>query len=96
VKSVVIAKQVESDLEDIADYIGKDNPERALSFVREIRSRFTQIAERPLSFPLHEEWEAGLRSAVHGRYHILFAVLDETVRIIRVIHAARDIDSLFG
>jgi toxin ParE1/3/4 len=92
----VIARQVESDLDEIADYIGKDNPERALSFVREIRSRFAQIVERPHSFPIHEEWRAELRSAIHGRYHIVFTVIGDTVHIIRVIHGARDIDAMFG
>ncbi len=91
----VIAKEVERDLNDIANYIGKDNPERALSFVREIRSRFSDIAERPYSFPAHDEWGTDLRSAVHGRYHIIFAIIDDVVHIARVIHGARDIDGLF-
>jgi toxin ParE1/3/4 len=96
VKKPFIAKEVETDLDDIADYIGRDNPIRALSFVRELRSYFSTIAERPNSFPKHDKWGDDLRSAVHGRYHIVFTTIDDRVHILRVIHGARDINSLFG
>ncbi len=91
----VIARQVERDLDDIADYIGRENPERALSFVREIRKRFDEVAERPYIFPMHEGWRHELRSALHGRYHIIFTIIEDEVHIVRVIHGARDIDGLF-
>jgi toxin ParE1/3/4 len=95
-KKIIIAIQVENDLDDISDYIAKDNPRRALSFAREVRARFVQIAERPNSFPILEGWNSELRSAIHGRYHIIFIVIDDTAHILRVIHAARDINSLIG
>jgi toxin ParE1/3/4 len=94
-KKPVIAKQAEYDLGDIADYIARDNPERALSFTQEIRKQFNEVAERPLSFQSHDEWGVGLRSALFGRYHIIFSVIDDTVYVLRVIHGARDIDGLF-
>jgi len=33
----------EVDLEEIADYIARDNPQRALSFIHEIRERCQKI-----------------------------------------------------
>jgi toxin ParE1/3/4 len=33
------SNEAESDLEQIADYIAADDPRRALSFVRELRSK---------------------------------------------------------
>lgn len=90
-----LTPEVDSDLEDIADYIIRDNPERALSFVDEVVAKFRVIGERPESFPLVEGMPWPLRSALHGNYRILFEIIDDLPHILRVIHGARDIDSLF-
>jgi toxin ParE1/3/4 len=37
----------EADLEAIGDYVARDNPRRALTFVREMRERCERIAEMP-------------------------------------------------
>jgi len=37
----------EADLEATGDYIARDNPQRALSFVRDLRERCVRIAELP-------------------------------------------------
>lgn len=42
---VVLSNQAEVDLEEIGDYIAADNPVRAVSFVREMREHFHQIAK---------------------------------------------------
>ncbi|MCF9028535.1 type II toxin-antitoxin system RelE/ParE family toxin, partial [Acinetobacter nectaris] len=36
---VIFTKHAENDLEQIADFIAKDNPIRALTFVREIEKK---------------------------------------------------------
>jgi toxin ParE1/3/4 len=89
-KPVEVAPAAREDLHGIALYIADDNPTRALSFVAELEDRFVAIGERPLSFPLREDISPGLRSASHGRYRILFRDRPEAVRIVRVVHAARD------
>jgi len=38
----------------------------------------------------------GFRSFVAGKYVVVYRVLDDTIEIARVIHAARDIRNLFG
>ncbi len=73
------------DLEAIGEYIARDNPTRAVSFIREIKRQFRAIARRPAAFP------AGIRMAVHGKYLILFRVVEKTVRVERVIHGARNL-----
>ena len=83
-----------ADLEEIGDYIARDHPSRALSFVDEIQAHCRRIAERPEAFPSREDLALGLRMAVHGRYLILFRVLSDAVRVERIVHGARRISDL--
>ena len=39
---------IEGDLDDIADYIAQDNPIRAVSFIKDIRTKFRDIQRAPL------------------------------------------------
>lgn len=44
---LVITPLAEIYIEEIGDYIAEDNPNRAVSFIIELRSRFRQIALSP-------------------------------------------------
>ncbi len=90
----IVKAAAQKDLQDIATYIARDNSQRAISFVSELNSKIRTIAERPLSFPMRDEWRAGLRSGLHGQYHIVFEVTDDAVIAIRVLHGARNIPEL--
>ena len=89
-----VRQAARSDLREIADYIARDNSDRADGFVEELIAKMETIADRPFSFPARSEWGAGLRSALHGRYLILFRVDGDLVEIMRVVHGARDIEGL--
>jgi toxin ParE1/3/4 len=47
--------------------------------------------EAPLSYPGREDLAPGLRMAPLGRYVIFYRVLDDMVRIERVLHGARNL-----
>jgi len=83
----------EVDLEEIADYIARDNPRRALSFIHEIRERCQKIVIFPESAPLREEFGAGIRLIPFGRYLIFYTVHTDTVRIERILSAFRLLSS---
>ncbi|CAN7760164.1 type II toxin-antitoxin system RelE/ParE family toxin [Cupriavidus necator] len=88
----------EAELEAIADYIARDNPRRALSFVQELRDRCLSLADMPLAFPLVPRYEdRGVRHRVHGNYQIFYRVVgDPPVRIdvLHVLHSARNYAAL--
>lgn len=86
----------ESDLEAIADYIALDNPRRAVSFVREIRGQCRVLGEHPLLYRPRPEIGPDARLVAVGRYVILFRLLDEVVRIERVVHGSRDLLQLLA
>lgn len=84
----------EADLEEIGDYIARDNPERAVTFIEEIEAHCNRIAENPTAFPKREDIAPGLLMAVHRRYLIFYRIVEKTVRIERVIHGARNLTDI--
>ncbi len=89
-----LSRYIESDLETIADFIAEDNPERAITFLIEIRQKIYRIAEHPLVYQLRPDIGETARLAVVGRYVILFRVIDDIVRVERVVYGGRDLPSL--
>jgi toxin ParE1/3/4 len=86
----------EADLEATGDYIGRDNPRRALTFIQELRRRCEQIADMPRAAPLRPELGAGIRVVTFGRYLICYAERDDgRVVIERIVHGARSLKNLF-
>jgi toxin ParE1/3/4 len=92
----ILAPMAEQDLEAIGDYIAKDNPRRALSFVRELRTQCGKIARSPQAYRRRPELGEAIRSCAYGNYAIFFVEEGNVVRIIRVLHGAMDIEAQFG
>ena len=87
---VEFSPAAEKDLESIGDYIAKDNPTRAVTFIQEIRDRCRVLDEAPLAAPLRPDIASGIRLLVHKRYLIFYSVSEKTVRIERILHASRN------
>ena len=63
---VDLSAEAEHDLEAIGDYIARDNPHRAISFIRELRTKCLDLADVSEGFPLVPRYEAqGVRRRVH-------------------------------
>lgn len=87
--------EAERSLEQIGDYIAQDNPERALSFVRELRDKCLSLANMPYGFALALGYEeAGIRRRPHGDYLIFYWVDNDIVVIISVLHGTRNYTNL--
>ncbi|WP_407051635.1 type II toxin-antitoxin system RelE/ParE family toxin [Methyloraptor flagellatus] len=91
---LVFAALAIDDLDQIALAIAVDSPRRARTFVAELRAKCSVIAENPAAYPLREEFGAGVRLTMHGRYIIFHAIRDERVVIERILHGARDLESI--
>ncbi len=87
-----------AELEAIADYIARDNPERAVTFVREIRDKCLGLAVMPRAFPLVPRFERhGVRHRVYGNYQIFYRVVGDPptrIDILYILHGARDYASI--
>lgn len=91
---LIVLPAARDDLVEIGDFIAQDNPARAVSFLAEIEARMRDAAARPQSFPVRDDLHPGLRSARHGRYLIFFLIADGDARIVRVLHAARNLPGI--
>jgi plasmid stabilization system protein ParE len=92
---VELSSFVEGDLDAIADYIAQDNPTRAVSFIQEMRAQIRRVGQNPLLHRLRPELGEDARMAIVGRYVILFRVMEEVVRIERIVYGGRDLLALF-
>lgn len=95
-RRLLLSPRAAIDLEEIAEYIARDNPVRAASFVAELEAKCRAVAETPELYPTRTDLAPGLRMAVHGRYLVLYRdQLDENaVRIERVVHGSRNLSRL--
>lgn len=88
---VRITGEAEADLERIGDYIARDNPPRALTFVGELRAACLGLADFPDRFPLAPRYAAeGIRQRAHGNYLIFYRVDTGSVTVLHVLHGAMD------
>jgi len=90
---VIFTRLAERDLEDIGDYIARDNPRRALSFILELRRQCGKVAEAPQAYRRRPELSDGIRSCAHGNYVIFFREDRNGLGIVRILHGAMDIEA---
>ncbi len=84
------------DLKAIWNYIAADNQSAADGLIERFYQTFTLIAGQPGMGRLAENLKPGLYRLPVGNYAALYRVTPRYIEIVRVIHGARDIDSLFG
>lgn len=85
------SRESNADLEAIGDFIARDNPRRAESFLDELHEAAESLAQFPHRFPA-SDFDPAIRRAVHGAYNIYYAVRPDHVRVLRVIHGAQALD----
>jgi toxin ParE1/3/4 len=84
-------------LDDILEYISKDNPRAAVALVERIIDKCEKLANFPNSGTLDEGLGPGIRLASVGKYVIYFRAFAEGVRIESIRHGFRDVrDIYFG
>jgi len=86
-----ISSVAENDIEQIGDYIAKDNPRRALNFVKTLYKQCEKIVQSPLLYRLHPELDKNIRACIYRKYIIFFQCNDNEFLIVRVLHGTMDI-----
>ncbi len=89
--TVTFSPRSRQDLLDIGDYIARDSRVNARRFVVKLMEQCKRIGRAPLGYVSREDLAPGLRMAALESYVIFFRVLDDTVRIERVLHGARNL-----
>jgi toxin ParE1/3/4 len=92
---LVITDEARDDLDRIAEWIARDNPRRALTFINEIEEQCRRIPAMPVAYPLLPgRKRSGLRRVVHGNYLIFYRVESRQMVIIHLLHGARDYEAI--
>jgi toxin ParE1/3/4 len=100
-KKILITPKANQDLDDCFAYISQDNPETALQFFDSTRITIAQIARMPRIgsiFTTNDNRLQDLRkwSVKDFRKYLIFYIdREDVVEIVRILHATRDISSIF-
>lgn len=89
-------RRVLGDLAEIWDYLADDGEARADAFLTMMDGKFQLLSEHPALGRRREELAPGLRSFPAGRYVIFYLPVPNGVDIVRVLHGARDIETIFA
>src|SRR5262245_10879123 len=87
--------QAQEDLLDIWLNLGLDNHSQADRYLDFIESKLRLLAGSPGMGRLRADLAQGLRGFPVDDYMIYYREADEGIDVVRVLHAARDIEALF-
>ena len=94
-KPFVLTPRAERDLNQIWDYIAADNLRAANRVLKALESAMRKLAQNPLL----GHWREDLADKRH-RFHLVYSYLivyryeSKPLQVIRVLHAARDVQNL--
>ncbi len=97
---IILQPAAQRDLDEIADYLSKRSLRAAIRFSHEVSHSFQQLAEMPELGGLYESAHPALEGARVWRvrkfkkYLMFYRVVQQDVQMLRVLHGARDIESL--
>ena len=94
--AIVLTPSANADLGEIWMFIAVDNPAQADDFIDLIDEKFQNLSRQPGLGRRREELVAGLRSFPVGRYVIFYLQVQDCLRIVRILHGARDVDAVFA
>lgn len=92
---VILTQAALADLRDIGHWIALDDPDRAITFIGELRGKCLGLSDRPLLYPPAPEAGQGVRKRRHQRYLILYRIERDRIEILHIVHGARDYRKLF-
>lgn len=80
------------DLKLIHEYISRDSPLYADSFVEKIINRVDQLEKFPKSGRVVPEFNSvDIRELIEGNYRIIYQISSNQISIVRIHHSARQL-----
>ena len=83
------------DLKDIWTYLAEYNANSADKYLRDFSKKFKLLADNPKLGREQDNFILNLRSFPFKDYVIFYFPIENGVEIYRVMHGARDVDSVF-
>jgi toxin ParE1/3/4 len=93
---LIRSQQAREDLIDIWQHVARDSPEAADRLLDLFDEKCDLLVRSPLIGTACPELSPGLRFFSASNYVIFYCADEHNTTIVRIIHGARDIASLFG
>ncbi|MGA2061894.1 MAG: type II toxin-antitoxin system RelE/ParE family toxin [Thermoguttaceae bacterium] len=94
-KQLFFSPHAEADLDAILEFIAKDKPVAAASFVEKLREKCFMLAANPELGELRPDLAENLRCFSFRNYVIFYRSVQNGVEIIRVASGFQNIEMLF-
>lgn len=92
----ILSEIADEDLEDIFDYtLNEFGFEQAEKYLLEIEELFQNLILNPYLGKIRNEIKKGLYSYPKDNHVIFYRILDNHIRIVRVLHGSRDFPKYF-
>lgn len=89
---IILSRAAQRDLIEIIEYGEAEfGAAAADAYNDEIEERFERLVDHPLIGEAKDSWGEGVRQLPCNRHRIIYRVLGNTVRIIRILHHSRDV-----
>ncbi len=95
-RRLAITDAAKADLVEIWRYIGAEYPAAADHLIDEITAKFDLLEDMPDAGRTRDELAPRVRSFPVKRYLIFYRLSENTLEILRVVHGARDLPTLFA
>ena len=90
-----LSLEADQDLEEIFHYTRKEfSLDQAIKYLQGIDELTYKLVDFPEMGKERPEIKVGLRSMPFGSHVIFYRILTDRIRIVRVLHASRDIQKL--
>jgi toxin ParE1/3/4 len=86
-----IGPKARRDLTEIYKYVARDSLAAADHVYDSLLRTFLTLARNPLMGETRRDLEENLRMFTSGKYVVLFQPTQRGIRVVRVIHSARDL-----
>jgi toxin ParE1/3/4 len=91
---VDLTGDAKADLREIEEYVCKDNIAAAERLIEQLEALCLSLGDNP-RIGTKRDYLPGLRSIAEGNYVIFYSIQSDSVRVLRVLYGARDIDQIF-
>jgi toxin ParE1/3/4 len=91
-----LTEQAEADLDDLWAYIAADNAAAADRLVDAVLEGSRTHVRFPNMGQSRDELRPGIRSFVVSPYVVFYRPVEGTIEVLRILHGARDIPSIFA
>ena len=88
--------EARQDLDEIIDFIARNNPAAAISFVAEIDRKCETLANFPNMGKSYENLALQLRGVLTGNYIIFYRPIENGIEVVRILSRYRDLEVMFS